>query len=91
MKQRPIDANKLKKIYMAKGKDKLKLSTVINELEMMPTIDPVKHGKWEEMYFHEGEQGYVRDCSVCKMPQGIGLPDYCPNCGARMDGDIDED
>lgn len=49
MKQRPIDANKLKKIYMAKGKDKLKLSTVINELEMMPSIDPVKHGHWEEM------------------------------------------
>lgn len=40
MKQRPIDANKLKKIYMAKGKDKLKLSTVINELEMMPSIEP---------------------------------------------------
>ena len=50
-------------------------------------LQRVKHGKWGEMYFHEGEQGYVRDCSVCQMPQGIGLPDYCPNCGARIDGE----
>ena len=33
-----IDRNKLKAIYMGKGKDKLRLATVVNELEMMPMM-----------------------------------------------------
>lgn len=35
---RPIDAHALSKVYMMKGKDKLRISTVINELELSPTI-----------------------------------------------------
>ena len=90
MKQRPIDANKLKKIYMAKGKDKLKLSTVINELEMMPSIDPVKHGEWEQCFEDWRCQIEGDKCSVCGFEHygtNIRNYNYCPNCGARMDGE----
>lgn len=35
---RLIDAHALSKVYMMKGKDKLRISAVINELELSPTI-----------------------------------------------------
>lgn len=42
-------------------------------------VAPVRHGRWEKEYGHY-------KCLLCN-----GLDDfadnYCPNCGARMDGD----
>ena len=74
------------------------LNTVACEqIKQMPTVDavPVRHGKWtadETLY----TQGMVA-CSCCKTEyyrddlymvgndaQGEP-PNYCPNCGARMD------
>lgn len=48
-----------------------------------PTIDPVRHGKWlanpVEFYLY---------CSECNSRQESGLLTmYCPNCGAKMDGE----
>ena len=40
---RLIDAKKLSNAYMIKAKDKLRLSTVINEVELQPTIDPIHY------------------------------------------------
>ena len=54
-------------------------------IEIFPTKDfaPVKHGKWCEQYgiFHCSE------CEYSFKPEGY-LPffNYCPCCGARMDG-----
>ena len=39
---RYIDAHNLEKVYMGKGKDKLRLATVINELELAPVADVVE-------------------------------------------------
>lgn len=53
-----------------------------------PTADvqPVKHGKWEIC-----SDGYYPYCSNCKNePQGREMTLFCPNCGARMDGDVNE-
>jgi len=63
----------------------------------MPTVEaePVKHGRWIIDYA-EGSKIYHAHCSECnKEPdRNIGgdyyidkLSDFCPNCGARMDGD----
>ena len=66
-------------------------------IESAPTIDPVKHGKWEsdEFLYTTGQT----ICSACKtgfyvddlLNVGEGaqefLPNYCPHCGARMDGE----
>ena len=46
-------------------------------IEMMPTVDPVKHGRWEDC-----SNGWM--CSVCKHDARKDYP-YCPHCGARMD------
>jgi hypothetical protein len=50
-----------------------------------PTIDPVKHGRW----IKGTSFGGVR-CSECDYGSIIMLhysSKYCPNCGARMDGE----
>lgn len=52
-----------------------------------PTADvvPVKHGKWEYI----GGYGYQYRCSECIMCVKY-TSNYCPHCGARMDGENDE-
>lgn len=46
---------------------------------------PVKHGRWEDYYAGDSWKGLI--CTVCKKKCVCEL-DYCPNCGAKMDGDI---
>ena len=72
--------------------------TVKRDIESFPTVDvaPVVHGRWELEY---GTYGKMR-CSVCKKEALIEKiiddasvitnyvdSNYCPNCGAKMDGD----
>lgn len=57
----------------------------------MPAADvaPVVHGKW---LLDRWPSWPHRECSRCKImiPRTTEVPDqywqYCPNCGARMDG-----
>ena len=65
------------------------LCAVMEEIEDMPTIDAVEvvHGRWEWCR----EENCVI-CSECKDEHYIGAfhqysKNYCPNCGAKMDGD----
>ena len=47
-------------------------------------VQPVKHGKWEDSI---AKYGILRHkCSVCNKYSHMAY-NYCPNCGARMDGD----
>ena len=58
--------------------------SVIGAIEQAPTIDavPVRHGRWNcDM---SGAW-----CSVCGE-YSEGEWNYCPNCGAKMDGENDE-
>lgn len=61
------------------------IGRILFMIENMPTIEAesVKHGRWEINC-----DGYYPYCSNCKNePQGREMTLYCPNCGARMDGD----
>ena len=62
-----------------------------------PTIEP-KKGKWETKPFSDPNDP-MKDtgavwcrCSECKTKLGVfkdgNFFNYCPNCGAKMDGDI---
>lgn len=77
-----------------KDKDRRTWAKAICVLHDMPTADvaPVVHGRWDG-----------NDCTVCKLPWNYNMtqdaddwgyfdpmPDYCPNCGARMDGGVRE-
>lgn len=62
-----------------------KLKTAIRRL---PSADvaPVRHGRWEVV---DAEEPRRYGCSACKR-LSWHMDNYCPNCGARMDGDSDE-
>ena len=50
-----------------------------------PTVDAVEvvHGTWENEQF--GFMYYNATCSVCKS-HNDSASNYCPHCGAKMDG-----
>lgn len=48
-------------------------------------VAPVVHGEWE--YIGTDKMGNVFRCSNCANRIGLDKEtDYCPNCGAKMDG-----
>lgn len=54
-------------------------------------VEPVVHGEWRE----NGLNGfaYALICSKCGYIDGYPFNDryrYCPNCGAKMDGGVNE-
>ena len=70
--------------------DAMLIFDCLSELELMPTVDAVevKHGRW---IYEPVEFTYKKDvkCSVCG--RYVDEPEnYCPNCGAKMDGDGNE-
>lgn len=76
--------------YAEKGKDVERFETlgaVIELVEQFPTIDPVKHGKW-----NCDKDGLVW-CCLCgfgKERSDERFYSYCPNCGASMERSEDE-
>lgn len=64
---------------------------IVKAIEITPKVDavPVRHGKWIDM----DEQSYTWKirCSCCDHERSMmstqgEYPNYCENCGARMDG-----
>ena len=95
---RLIDADEAKKALTGWDSDPTdeEIEYTIDEL---PTIEaaPVVHGRWKKTYngprqdINTGEliETYKYDCPFCGYHtgnQGRNF-NYCPNCGARMDGD----
>lgn len=62
-----------------------------NALDFIPAADvvPVVHGRWNNM------DGYKtrKVCSECgwDVPEYGKFYSYCPNCGAKMDGGVDNE
>lgn len=65
--------------------------SAINALRNAPSDDvaPVVHGRWIEQ--EKYTFGVMYDCSICgdRILDNGHSWNYCPNCGARMDGDGD--
>lgn len=63
---------------------------LINEGVIAADVQPIKHGKW----LHINDDGIIF-CSDCEneaywdTDYGQQLFDFCPYCGARMDGDTE--
>ena len=68
--------------------------TMVSDLRDMPAADvaPVRHGRWEK-------QRGIYSCSECGMtcPYDVQADvieywacNYCPKCGAKMDGELNE-
>lgn len=68
---------------------------VLDMVEDAPTVDavPVRHGYWVIADANKGE--YIcsvcgetdTDCSDRYANHNVFSQEYCPNCGAKMDGD----
>ena len=70
-----------------------KVKGVINSI---PAADvaPVRHGRWGHRWVCSNMTGYelACSCSECGKPTYRistlePMPPYCPNCGAKMDGE----
>lgn len=52
--------------------------------------EPVKHGRWlevqEEQWLVESLVTIGYECSECGNSEGWNKMNYCPNCGAKMNG-----
>lgn len=51
-------------------------------------VQPVKHGRWENEYLEDDDVWWA-DCTNCKNDSHsrygrVSIYAYCPNCGARM-------
>ncbi len=69
-----------------------KLATMADakrEIADMPAADvtPVRHGRWDDSY-----DGITPYCTVCGCSHRLMVrtPKYCPNCGAKMDGETED-
>ena len=53
---------------------------------IIPTLDlaPVVHGEWKNCG-QLSKTTWLHRCSLCGCPQDYAH-NYCPNCGAKMDG-----
>ena len=101
--QRFIDANNLieeireERCYNCRNFKDMKCdycgtADYIYMIEDMPTIEakPVVHGRWISKNHHGYEWVFI--CSNCGYIDGYPFNDrsnYCPNCGAKMDGGIE--
>lgn len=62
---------------------------IVDMLKEAPVIEaePVRHGKWED-------NAYIWKCGSCHkwllVEDGDADMNYCPNCGAKMDGRRDD-
>jgi NAD-dependent SIR2 family protein deacetylase len=90
--KRLIDANAMREDWLENGENEHVYDTnaVLDSIDAQPTVDAVEvvHGEWERTEYH----GFIR-CSKCKDVYiddswvADGKWNYCPNCGAKMDGE----
>lgn len=66
------------------------INMAVTVVSVLPTVDavPVRHGRWKGHYC---EDDGIRDgweCSACGEWYYFGenKPNFCPHCGAKMDG-----
>ena len=61
----------------------------VGDIEDAPAVDaaPVVHGEWIELHEENGHE--VGTCSHCLHVRIVD--NYCPNCGAKMNGGNDND
>lgn len=65
------------------------LDEIRNKIRRMPAADvaQVVHGRWIKDDFLSDDVNNAEKCSQCGELIGWfgNLPNYCPNCGAKMD------
>lgn len=96
---RMIDADELVKVienllYEPDSVQYVWSSDVLSAIRSAPTVQlaPVVHGRWEEVDDVWDDLHYRCSACGCEWFLEDGTPaengmNYCPNCGAKMDGE----
>lgn len=99
-----INEDDIKKFVEEKACDDYFLGGIcdaIDEIKNIPTVDavPVIHGRWIEPVPGDGFP-YCSNCKKIALDRGLflnrtlmdwHLTPYCPHCGAKMDGGVQDD
>ena len=67
----------------------LAVKSILHSAKPIADVAPVRHGRWIER--EKYTFGTMYDCSICDnriLDNGHSW-NYCPNCGAKMDGGAD--
>ena len=76
--------------------DPVLLHAIKNTLDTTPTVDAVEvvHGRWLKLspWNNHTQSCLCLNCDSISYQKKSGvyigkIPNYCPNCGAKMDGD----
>ena len=67
--------------------------TPAQAIERIGKLEPVRHGQWETKVYTTESDGWITEyreevCSECGEGQ-IGISKFCPNCGAKMNGEAE--
>ena len=65
------------------------LDAIIEDISRMPTVEakPIIHAKWVSSKI---PGSILSECSHCNFGCGAYSYEYCPYCGAKMDGEENE-
>lgn len=57
----------------------------IIKAEPTADVEPARHGRWNDTF-----DGITPVCTVCGRTHSCfnRTPEFCPNCGAKMDGGV---
>jgi len=69
------------------GQTVLFKDSVFKIVDSAPTVSPDEVrgvGKWIQLDYTDEAYGIVYKCAKCGCSE-IGEPNYCPNCGAKME------
>lgn len=93
MAKKFIDAEECREEFMVAvynilndDEDNLRANQIIDTFDDLSAADvqEVRHGKWKPC----GEMFYCSNCNDMIVPKyQANIFSYCPNCGARMDGE----
>lgn len=76
----------LKNLEIINGRCYVNMEELLNLVDGIPAADvePVRYGRWGKK---QGGFWEFAACSLCgqKTPTVGIIPNYCPNCGAKMD------
>ena len=95
---RLIDADNTSKVFLKLMKlpgdycgpsdIKISIDAVFSVLGHVPDADPVKHGHWINIDAKFENMYVAHQCSICKSEFLGDASNFCPRCGAKMDGEI---
>lgn len=78
------------------GEPYIHIDSVRSMLKKAADVQPMKHGRWIGIYEYCEKNGCIPSgmgicywCSECDKAEQK-TSDFCPNCGARMDGEDNE-